>query len=178
MLDTRDFAIGNVRIDGNLRRRWSVNGTCGARDSGDIRNVDVIGGVSDIRNVDDPRDAGNLGHVGNVRLRVEQRCGVFDTNINVADNAGWRGSNRTPLGIDRDRQPWSQLRGGCADTKRIADHRVCSTGTNRARGYVSARGFDDSDKPIPVSDSGGRRHVEHDRRLLRSLLHLRELDRP
>jgi hypothetical protein len=29
-----------------------------------------------------------------------------------------------------------------------------------------------------VSDSGGRRHVELDRRLLRSLLHLRGLHRP
>jgi hypothetical protein len=177
MLDTRDFAIGNVRIDGDLRRRRRVNGNYGARDGGDIRNADVIGDVSDIRNVDDPRDAGNLGHVGNVRLRVEQHRGVFDTNINVADNAGWRGSNRTPLGIDRDRQPWSQLRGGCSNTKRIADYRVCSTGANRARGYVSAHGFDDTDKPVPVSDSGGRL-VEHDRRLLRSLLPLRELDRP
>jgi hypothetical protein len=178
MRDTRDFAIGNVRIDGNLRRRWSVDGNYGARDGGDIRNVDVIGDVSGIRNVDVPRDAGNFGHVGNVRLRVEQHCGVFDTNINVADNARRRGSNRTPLGIDRDRQPWSQLRGSCADAKRIADHRVCSIGTNHARGDVSAHGFDDSDKPVPLSDFGGRRLVEHDRRLLRSLLHLRELDRP
>jgi multidrug efflux system membrane fusion protein len=167
MRDTRDFPIGNVRIDGNLRRRWSVDGNYGARDGGDIRNVDVIGDVSDNRNVNDPRDAGHLGHVGNVRLRVEQHCGVFDTDINLADNAGWRGSNRNSLGIDRNWQPWSQLRGSCADTKRIADDRVCSTSTNRARGYVSAHGFDDSDKPVPLSDSGGRRHVEFGSRLLR-----------
>jgi hypothetical protein len=178
MLDPRDFAIGNVRINRDLRRRRNGHGNHDVSDLANVRNVHLVGTLGDIRTVDNLGHAGNVGHVGNVRLRLEQHCGVFDTIIDVADNARWRGSNGTPLGIHRDRQPWSQLRSSCADAKCIADYRVCFTGTNRARGYVSAHGFDDSDKPFPVSDSRGRRHVEYSRRLLKSLLHLRELDRP
>ena len=81
------------------------------------RDSNVIGNFGDIGNVDHLRDAADLGHVRNVRLRLKQHCFVFDANIDVADGAGRRRSNRNSVGIYRDRQSWGQLRSSGTDAK-------------------------------------------------------------
>jgi hypothetical protein len=104
MLDRWDCAIGNVRIDLDLRRRR--NGNFDVGDAGNVnivRNVDIVGNISDVGNVDNLRDAGNVGIVGNVWFRLEQRCFIVDANVNGTHNAGRRRSDWTSFGIYRDR---------------------------------------------------------------------------
>jgi len=104
MFDRGDCALGNVRIDRDLRRRRDGDGNRDAGDVGNgniVRNVDVVGNISDIGNVDNLRNDGNVGIVGNVRFRFEQHC--FIVNANVAHNSGRRCSNGNSVGIFRDR---------------------------------------------------------------------------
>jgi hypothetical protein len=114
-----------------------------------------------------------------VRFRLKQHCFVFDSNIHVADNAGRRRSNRTSVGIFRDRQSWSELRRSGTYTDRIAQ---CGFGgtdcgrTDHAHDHVSVRRFVSHDKPVPVPWQH-RRSVEHDERLLKTPF-IRELDQP
>src|SRR5467141_4913154 len=106
MLDLGDFAIVNVRIHRELRRRRHGRWIGGACHRGDVGNVDLVGNVSDIGNVDNLGDAGNLGDVGNVRLRLKQYRLIVDSNVNVAHNIGWQRSNRNSVGFDGDQQSW------------------------------------------------------------------------
>ncbi len=112
MFDCGDFAIGNVRIDRDLRRRRNSSRSRDARHRGNVRrhgnvgNVNVVGNLGDIGNADNFRNAGNVGTVGNVRLRLKQYRFIVDSNVNVAHNTRWRRSNRTSVGIYRDWQPW------------------------------------------------------------------------
>jgi hypothetical protein len=68
MLDFGDFAIRNVRIHRELRRRRNGRWNYGARHGGDVGNVDAVGhidvvrNISDTGNVDHVRDDGNRGH--------------------------------------------------------------------------------------------------------------------
>jgi hypothetical protein len=111
MLDLGNFAVGNVRIDRDLRRRRNGRRSRDARHRGNvghhgnIGNVDVVGNVSDIGNVDNLRNAGNDGVVGNVRFRLKY-CFIVDPNVNVAHNAGRRRSNRDSVGFYGDQQSW------------------------------------------------------------------------
>jgi hypothetical protein len=75
MFDFGDFANGNVRIAGDLRRRRNGNGN---RNSSAHRcrpagNIDVDGNLADVGRSHIFRDAGNVGIDGDVRLRLEQR---------------------------------------------------------------------------------------------------------
>jgi hypothetical protein len=168
MFDPGDCALGNVRIDRDLRRRRDGDGNRDAGDGGNVGNVNVVGNISDIGNVDNLRNDGNVGIVGNVRFRFEQHC--FIVNANVAHNSGRRCSNRNSVGIHRDRQSWGQLRGGRTDNDRIAHcgyRGTHSVGTNHADDCISLRGFVFYDKPIPVPNWRHRRNVKHCGRLLK-----------
>ena len=130
MFDRGDFAIGNVRIACDLRRRWNGNGKrhFDTRNRGNvgrhaiIGNINVDGNFGDVGIVDILRNAGNVGIVRNVRLRLEQHSFIFDSNVDVnfAHHAGRRRSNRNPIGILRNWQSWSWLRTGGTGAKRIA----------------------------------------------------------
>jgi hypothetical protein len=108
MFDRWDFAIGNVRIHRDLRRRrngYRRHDVCHRGNGGlhgNVRDVNVVGNIGNIGNVDDLRNAGHVGIVGNMRLRLKQHCFIVDSNVNVAHNAGWRRSNRNSVGIYRD----------------------------------------------------------------------------
>ena len=178
MLDPGDFAIGNVRIDRDLRRRRNGSRNRSARYRGNAGNVDlhgnvdIIGNVSDIGNVDNLRDAGNLGLVGNVRLRLKQHCLFIDSYVNVADDAGWRRSNRNSVGIYRDRQSWGQLRGSGTDDERIAHCGQRGAGANDAHCYISAHCFIAHDKHYAGPDHRhhwDHRNVHHSGRLVKQL---------
>jgi membrane fusion protein, multidrug efflux system len=164
MLDPGDFAIGNVRIHRELRwwRNGSRNRSC--RHRSNLGNVDVIGHVGDIGNVDNLGHAGNLGHVGNVRLRLKQHCRFIDSNVDVADNAGWRRSNRNPTGIYRDWQSWGQFRGGDTDDERIAHCGYRGASTNDTHCYISAHCLISHDKHCAGPDNRhrwGHWNVDH-----------------
>jgi hypothetical protein len=149
MFDLGNCALGHVRIDRHLRRRRNDDGNRDASNVGDVnivRNVNVVGNIGDIRNVDNLRDAGNVGIVGNVRFRLEQHCFIVDANLNVAHNTGRRRSNRTSVGIYRDRQSWGQLRSCGTDHKRIAHSGDGTVGANDASRYISACCFIHDDK--------------------------------
>jgi hypothetical protein len=167
MLDPGDYALGNVRIDLDLRRRRNDNGN---RDAGDIGNVNIV------RDVDNLRDAGNLGIVGNVRFRLEQYCFIVGANVDVTHNVGWHCSNGNPAGIYRDRKSWGQLRSSGANDERAAPCGYGGAGPNDARHYLSARCFIRDDKHFAVPDHRAHRNVEYSGRLLKQLI--RELDRP
>jgi hypothetical protein len=107
MFDRGEFAIGNVRIARDLRRRRIGNRNHDARRRGDAGNIDVVDNLSNIGSVDILRNAGHVRIVGNVRLRLKQHCCIVESNVNVADSAGRRRSNRNSVGILRDRQSWS-----------------------------------------------------------------------
>ncbi len=162
MLDHWDFAIRNVRIDRNLRRRRNDNGNRDAGDDGDVGNVDVVWNISDIGNYDNLRDDGHVGIVGNVRFRLEQHC--FIVSANVAYNAGRRCSNRNSVGIYRDRQSWGQLRSSGTNGECLANCGCGRAGTSDAPHCLSAHCFTYIDKPFPVPD---QRDVEHHERLLK-----------
>ena len=120
MFDRGDFAIGNVRIARDLRRRRNGNGNRNSdarhrghdgrhRDVGNInvvRDIDVIGNLGDVRSLDILRHAGNVGIVGNVRRRLKQRCFIVDSNVNVVQHAGWQRSKRNSVGFLPDWQSW------------------------------------------------------------------------
>ena len=148
MFDPGDCALGNVRIDRDLRRRRNDNGNNDAGDDGIVRNVDY------------PRDAGNVRIVGNVRFRLEQHC--FILNANVAHNSGRRCSNGNSVGIYRDRQSWRQLRSNRTHNERSAHCRyrwTDSVGTSHAGGCISVSCSVFYDKPVPVPNRR-RRNVE------------------
>ena len=143
-----------------------------ARHRGNVGNVEFLG------NVDHIRDAGNLGPVGNVWVRLKQHCFVFNADIDVAYNAGRLSSNGSAVGIDRDWQSWYQFRSSRTNNDRIAHCGYRPVGTNHADGYICARCFlFHDDKPIPVSVWQCLRNVEHPRRLLKQPFN-RELDQP
>jgi hypothetical protein len=127
MLDRRGLAIGNVRIDRNLRRRRNDNGN---RDRGNVGNI------SDIGNFDNLRDDGHFGIVGHVRFRLERHCFIVGANLNDVDNAGRRCSNRNSVGIYRDRQSWGQLRSSGTNDQRIAHCGCGGDSTNDAHCFV------------------------------------------
>ena len=119
MFDRGDLAIGNVRIDRQLRRRRNGSGNRGAchrgndgghhgrgGPHGDAGNINVVANVNCAGNVDVLGNAGHVGNVGNVRLRLEQHCFIVDADVNGADRAGrWR-SNRNSVEFLRDWQSW------------------------------------------------------------------------
>jgi hypothetical protein len=111
MLDLGNFAVGNVRIDRDLRRRRNGSRSRDAR-HGNVGNVNVVGNIvivgniCDIGNVDDLRNVGNDRVVWNVRLRLKQCCLVVNPDLNIAHNAGRRRSNRNSVGFNGDRQSW------------------------------------------------------------------------
>ena len=110
MFDRGDVAIGNVRIDRQLRRRRNgtrSRGTCHRGNNGphgDTGNINIVGNDSSVGNVDNV--TGHLGNVGNVRLRLEQHCFIVDADVNGADRAGRCRSNRNSVGFLRDWQSW------------------------------------------------------------------------
>ena len=152
MLDLRDFAIWDVRLERNLRRRrnrsWdSSSRYCGIAGNVDLfGNDDIIGDVSDVGNVNNLRHAANFGHVGNVRLGFKRHRLFFESDLNVTDRARWRRSNRNPVGVYRDRQPWGQFRGCRTNDGRFTHcgHRGASA--NDAHRYISAHPFISNDK--------------------------------
>jgi hypothetical protein len=83
VFDRGDFAVGNIWIPRDLRRRRNNNWNHAARDCSIVGNIDVVGNLSDLGAVDVFRDAGNVGIDGNVRLRFEQHCCVVEPNVNV-----------------------------------------------------------------------------------------------
>jgi hypothetical protein len=149
MLHRRNFTIGNVWIDRYLR--WGRNGN---------RNLDTCDRVGNavIGNDGNLRDDGNLGFIGNVRLRLKQHSFIVDTNVNVAHDAGRCCSNGDSAGIIRDWQSWSQFRSSRTNNDRIAHCGYRGAGTDDAFHYQCAHRFTRDDKPIPVL--GRRRNVE------------------
>src|SRR6185503_18067313 len=112
MIDGGDFAIGNVRIARDLRRRWNGNGNwnVGTRHRGDVGrrsavgNINVDGNHGHVGTVDILRHAGNVGINRNVRLRLEQYCRIVDTNVNVTHHDEQPRSNRHSVGVYGGRQ--------------------------------------------------------------------------
>ena len=111
MFERGDVAIGNVRIDRQLRRRRNDSGSGGAchrgnnGSHGDAGNINIVANVN-CAGIDVLGNAGHVGNVGNVRLRLEQHCFIVDADVNGADRAGrWR-SNRNSVGFLRDWQSW------------------------------------------------------------------------
>jgi hypothetical protein len=112
MLDDGDFAIRNVWIDRNLRRRRSGNRIDVARHDGDVDvgNVSNIGDIVDLRNlshvgvVDNVRHAEHIRIDGYVRLGLGQRRLIVDPDFDDAYSARRRCSNRPSVGLCRDRQ--------------------------------------------------------------------------
>jgi hypothetical protein len=114
MSDGGDSALGNVRINRELRRRRHVGRNRGARHRGQFRrhgnvgHYDGVGDINVVNNFGDVRNAGNLGivrsaghvgNVGNVRLRLKQRCCIVQSNVNDAHHSGRRRSNRNSVRI-------------------------------------------------------------------------------
>ena len=161
MLDRWDCALGNVRIDSDLRRRRNDNG------SRDVGNVDVVGNISDVGNVDKFRDTGDVGIVGNVRFRLEQHCIIVDAKLNVAHNSGRGCSNGNSVGIFRDRQSRGQLRSSRTNNDRIAHCGANSGGASRTDGYISECRLTFCDKPVPMPEWQRRRNVKPCERLLK-----------
>lgn len=145
MLDAGDFAVGDVRIPSELRWRWNGGrrrGACYRRDAGHV-DIGTVGHV---------RDGADLGPVGNVRRRFEQRGFLLHSYVNVADRAGWRRTHRDSSGIDRNWQSWGELRSGDTNNERTT-HRERrgphSRRANRADGYIPAPCYDDRHAPLP-----------------------------
>jgi hypothetical protein len=155
LLDLGNFAVGNVRIDRDLRRRRNGSRSRDARHRGNVGNINVVGNIGDIGN------AGNDGVVGNVRLRLKQCCVIVDSNINVAHNAGRRRSNRNSVGFYRDQQSRGQLRRRGPDDERIALCGCSNVGADDAQRFISR------DKHRAGSDHRDHRNVDHSRRLMK-----------
>ena len=86
VFDRRDFAIGNVRIARDLRRRGDGTGQRN-HDSwrhGDAGNIDILGNIDvdrhlgDVGGVDILGYDGHVGIVGYVRLRLKQHCRIVE----------------------------------------------------------------------------------------------------
>ena len=155
MFDGGDFATGNVRVSRDLRRRWNGNGNRndnarqrrhdGRRSAvGNINvvgNIDLDGDLGDVGSVDILGHDGNVGIVGNVRLRLKQRCCLVESNLNLVNHGHRQHSNRRSLGVLRDRQSWGQSPIGGTDDKRIADSgwrgEPGAIGANDARCFTS-----------------------------------------
>src|SRR5271169_3890294 len=152
MLDVGDLAFGNVRIQLDLR--WWRNGRWkrDARHCRNVGNVHLVWNVDDIGNAGHVRDGADLGPVGNVRRRFEQRGVLLDSYINVAYRAGWCRTYRDSSGIDRNWQSWGELRSGDTNDERTA-HRECrgahSRRANPADGYIPATCYDDNHPTLP-----------------------------
>ena len=106
MFDRGDVTIGNVRIDRQLRRRRNGSGSRGACHRGNhVGSVNIVANVN-CGGIDVLGNAGHVGNVGNVRLRLKQHCFIVHADVNGADRAGrWR-SNRNSVGFLRDWQSW------------------------------------------------------------------------
>ena len=138
VLDRGDFAIGDVRIPRDLRRRRNGNRNRDVRHRGSVRqhgdvghdgavgninvvgSIDVVGNLRDVGIVDILGNAGNVGIVGNVRLRIEQHClifvsNVFVSNVNVDRLAERQRPSRSSVGFLRDWQSWDQSHNSAAD---------------------------------------------------------------
>jgi hypothetical protein len=174
MLDRGDCAFRNVRIDRDLRRRRNDNGKRNTGDRGDhgsagnviiVRNVDLVRNIRDLRNIDDLRDDGNVGLVGDVRLRLGQHGFIVDANF--AHNSGRGCSSGNSAGIYRDRQSWSELRSGGTDDKRIAPCVYGRARTNDPERCLSAHGFIGDDKHYPVPHHRADGDLKRYRRLLK-----------
>ena len=133
MFDFGDFAIGNVRIARDLRRRRNDDRNHDAYDHGGagkfivVGNIGVDGTFGDVGSVDILRNAGDVRAVGNVRLRLKQHCGIIEPNINVTDHDERRRSRRNSAGIHGDRQSRRERRSSGTDAQRIAHCRHCGT---------------------------------------------------
>jgi hypothetical protein len=105
MFDRGDFAIGNVRIALDLRRRRNGNGNRNhdALHRGGSGNIEFDRNLGDVRRVHIVRDAGDIGINGNVRLRFEQHCCVVEPNVNVTCHDERQRTRRNSDGILRDR---------------------------------------------------------------------------
>jgi hypothetical protein len=120
LFDLGDFANRNVRIARDLRRRRNGNGNRnddarhrshdGRRSA--IRNINVVGNIgldgnrADVGRNDIVRNGGNVGANGNVRLRLEQHCFIFVSNVNVGHLAERQRPSRSSVGFLRDWQFW------------------------------------------------------------------------
>jgi hypothetical protein len=125
MFDRGDVAIGNVRIDRQLRRRRNGTrnrGACHCRNDGqhgdghhgdashrgnngpyvDAGYINIVGNVSCVGNVDILGNAEHVGNVGNVRLWLKQHCFIVNSNVNVAHHAGGLRSNRNSVRFHGD----------------------------------------------------------------------------
>ena len=152
MFDLGDFAIGNIRIARDLRRRRNGNGNRNhdARHRGDVGrrgnignvdvgNIDVDGNLGDVGRIDILRNVGDVGPDGNVRLRFEQPRCVVEPNVNVTHHDERRRSSRSYVGILRDQQSRGECRTRDTNAKRIAHYRqrgIEFVGTNHARGFA------------------------------------------
>jgi hypothetical protein len=106
MLDLRNFAIGNVRIDHDLRRRRNGSRSRDARHRGNVGHYGNVGPIVIVGRIGDIGNAGHDGVVGYVRLRLKQYCFIVDPNVDVAHNAGRCRSNRNSVRFHGDRQSW------------------------------------------------------------------------
>jgi hypothetical protein len=153
MLYRGDCSHIDVRIYLKLRRWRNVAWSRGTRHLGNVGNFNVVDDPVDIGNVDDLRHARHLGNDGNVRLRLEQHCLVFDTNVDFVDNAGRRCSNRNSDGIHRDRQSGGQLRSrGANYTSDCGNHGIEPGPAHGTSCHTDARRSIDDDGPLPVPE--------------------------
>jgi hypothetical protein len=158
MLDLGECPIGNVRIDRDLRRRRDDNGNGGACDRGNVGRhgrhwyVDV-GNANNIEYIK-LRGARDLRSFRNVRLGLQQHCVFFDANLDVADSARRRSSNRTSVRLHRDQQSWRQLRGDGPYPQRTADCGTRSDDANHTDRYTSIRCFIPDDEPFSMPNNG------------------------
>jgi hypothetical protein len=139
MLDTWNFAFGNVRIDIELRRWRNGRWQRGAGHWGDTGNVGHA------------RDGASSGRVRNVRRRLKQHGFVLYSDINAHD-AGWRRSYWHSVRIYRNRQSWGQHRSTRPDGERIAHGDTESGHTRHAHRDLSIHCPVNDDKLVLVSD--------------------------
>ena len=159
MFDRGDFAIGNVRIARDLRRRWNGNSKrhFDTRNRGNagrhaiIRNIDIDGNFGDVGIVDILRNAGNVGINRNVRLRLEQRRRIVDANVNIAHHDEQPCSNRNSVGVYGGRQSRGYCRARGLNAERIAHCQRRRAGTNDADRCISVYRFIDDDRHYPVN---------------------------
>ena len=159
MFDRGDFAIGNVRIARDLRRRWNGNGKrhFDTRNRGNagrhaiIRNIDIDGNFGDVGIVDILRNAGNVGINRNVRLRLEQRRRIVDANVNITHHDEQPCSNRNSVGVYGGRQSRGYCRARRPNAERIAHRQRRCAGTNDADHCISVHRFIDDDGHDPVN---------------------------
>jgi hypothetical protein len=124
MFDRGNFAIGNLRIACDLRRRRNGNGKRnldGRHRSHVVGNIDLDGNLADVGRIDILRHGANLGVDGNVRLRLEQHCRFVEPNVNAAHHKGR--SNRNSAGFYSNQQFRRQCRNSCTAAEHIAHGR-------------------------------------------------------